>query len=91
MSLECAVFIVGVIIQVTAFSSWVQIMMGRFVSGLGVGGLSAAVPMVCSCSLTSFKAASDLSNLLAVPSRNSPASDSRSYDVSGFNPSGPLI
>ena len=46
MSLECAIFIVGVIIQVTAFASWVQIMVGRFVSGLGVGGLSAAVPLV---------------------------------------------
>ena len=30
---------------VTAFESWVQIMMGRFVSGWGVGGLSAAVPV----------------------------------------------
>lgn len=46
MSLECAVFIVGVIIQVTAFTSWVQVMVGRFISGLGVGGLSAAVPVV---------------------------------------------
>ena len=46
MSLECAVFIAGVIIQVTAFTSWVQIMIGRFVSGLGAGGLSAAVPIV---------------------------------------------
>lgn len=45
MSLECIVFIAGVIIQVTAFTSWVQIMIGRFISGLGVGGLSAAVPM----------------------------------------------
>jgi hypothetical protein len=46
MSLECAVFIAGVIIQVTAFTSWVQIAIGRLVSGLGVGGLSATVPMV---------------------------------------------
>ena len=30
---------------VTAFTSWVQIMMGRFISGWGVGGLSAAVPV----------------------------------------------
>jgi SP family sugar:H+ symporter-like MFS transporter len=49
MSLECAIFIAGVIIQVTAFTSWVQIMVGRFISGLGVGGLSAAVPVVRPC------------------------------------------
>ena len=31
MSLECAVFIIGVIIQVTAFTSWVQVALGRLV------------------------------------------------------------
>jgi len=45
MSLECAVFIAGVLIQVTAFTSWAQVALGRLVSGLGVGGLSAAVPI----------------------------------------------
>ncbi|ELU42890.1 monosaccharide transporter [Rhizoctonia solani AG-1 IA] len=45
MSLECAVFSIGVIIQVTAFQAWYQIMIGRFISGLGVGALSAAVPL----------------------------------------------
>jgi len=45
MSLECVVFVTGVIIQVTAFTSWVQVALGRLVSGLGVGGLSAAVPI----------------------------------------------
>lgn len=65
MSLECLIFAVGVIIQLTAHTAWYQIMslffihiyysfclmhenaVGRFISGLGVGGLSAAVPMVC--------------------------------------------
>ena len=63
MSLECAVFIVGVIIQVTTFSSWVQIMIGRFISGLGVGGLSAAVPMVRSRVRRSLSAVYHLANL----------------------------
>lgn len=63
MSLECAVFIAGVIIQVTAFSSWVQIMIGRFVSGLGVGGLSAAVPMVRSLACIWLRVVSYLDDL----------------------------
>jgi SP family sugar:H+ symporter-like MFS transporter len=45
MSIECAVFSIGVIIQVCAFQAWYQIMIGRFISGLGVGALSAAVPL----------------------------------------------
>lgn len=45
MSIFCAFFSIGVLIQVTAFSSWVQIMMGRFIAGWGVGALSAAVPV----------------------------------------------
>lgn len=45
MSLECLVFTVGVIIQVTAFQAWYQVAIGRFVAGLGVGALSAAVPL----------------------------------------------
>lgn len=47
MIVECGVFIVGVIIQLLSFSSWQQFAVGRLVSGLGVGALSAAVPMVC--------------------------------------------
>jgi len=45
IAIFCGMFSVGVLIQVTAFTSWVQIMMGRFISGWGVGGLSAAVPV----------------------------------------------
>lgn len=40
-----AVFIVGNIIQITAMNSWVHMMMGRFVAGLGVGNLSIGVPL----------------------------------------------
>ncbi|EEU38114.1 uncharacterized protein NECHADRAFT_71510 [Fusarium vanettenii 77-13-4] len=36
---------VGFIIQISSNRDWVQIMMGRFVAGLGVGALSLLVPM----------------------------------------------
>jgi len=42
---ECVVFIIGVIIQLCSFHVWQQFAVGRFISGLGVGALSAAVPM----------------------------------------------
>lgn len=45
MSIECAVFSVGVLIQVTSFYAWYQIAIGRLITGLGVGALSAAVPL----------------------------------------------
>ncbi|KAI1788235.1 general substrate transporter [Ganoderma leucocontextum] len=45
MTVECGVFMVGVLIQITTFQSWEQFAIGRLVSGLGVGSLSAAVPM----------------------------------------------
>lgn len=46
-SLTCGVivFIIGNIIQITAMNSWVHMMMGRFVAGLGIGNLSVGVPM----------------------------------------------
>lgn len=44
MTMECVVFSIGVLIQVTAFQAWYQIAIGRLVTGLGVGALSAAVP-----------------------------------------------
>lgn len=47
MSTECIVFTVGVIIQVASTNVWQQYAVGRLISGLGVGALSAAVPMVC--------------------------------------------
>ncbi|KAG6852953.1 hypothetical protein C0991_007933 [Blastosporella zonata] len=45
MVAECVVFIIGVIIQITATGVWQQFAVGRWVSGLGIGALSAAVPM----------------------------------------------
>lgn len=45
LSFGVAIFIVGNIIQVTAISSWVHLMVGRIVAGLGVGILSVGVPM----------------------------------------------
>ncbi|KAL5336181.1 general substrate transporter [Aspergillus crustosus] len=37
--------IVGIIVQIATDSNWVQIAMGRWVAGLGVGALSSVVPM----------------------------------------------
>lgn len=46
MVVECVLFIIGVTIQITTKYAWQQFAGGRFVSGLAVGALSAAVPMV---------------------------------------------
>ena len=45
LSFGVMVFIIGNIIQITAMNSWVHMMMGRFVAGLGIGNLSVGVPM----------------------------------------------
>ncbi|KXJ91942.1 general substrate transporter [Microdochium bolleyi] len=45
MSFGVAIFIVGNVIQITSMYSWIHMMMGRFVAGLGVGNLSVGVPM----------------------------------------------
>jgi len=64
-SSECNVagFIIGVIIQVTAFTSWAQVALGRLVSGIGVGGLSIIVPIVCFRTSVLSDSVSDLFNL----------------------------
>ncbi|KAJ5925153.1 Low-affinity glucose transporter HXT1 [Penicillium verhagenii] len=36
---------VGIIVQIASTTSWVQVAMGRWVMGLGVGALSSVVPM----------------------------------------------
>lgn len=51
MVVECALFCVGVIIQITSTHVWQQVAVGRLISGLAVGALSAAVPMVGSVPL----------------------------------------
>ncbi|KAF3001559.1 hexose transporter hxt1 [Curvularia kusanoi] len=38
-------YIVGVIIEITSDTVWVQFAMGRFTAGLGIGALSTVVPM----------------------------------------------
>jgi SP family sugar:H+ symporter-like MFS transporter len=45
LSFGVIIFLIGCVIQLTAMESWVHIMMGRFVSGLGIGNLSVGVPM----------------------------------------------
>lgn len=45
LSIGVAVFVIGNIIQITAMYSWVHLMVGRIVAGLGVGVLSIGVPM----------------------------------------------
>lgn len=45
LSFGVIIFIIGNIIQITAMNSWIHLMMGRFVAGLGVGNLSVGVPM----------------------------------------------
>jgi SP family sugar:H+ symporter-like MFS transporter len=39
-------YIIGVIIEITSSTVWVQFAMGRLVAGLGIGALSTSVPML---------------------------------------------
>lgn len=41
----CVIFCVGNIVMIAADDKWYQVMMGRWVQGLGVGALSLLVPM----------------------------------------------
>jgi SP family sugar:H+ symporter-like MFS transporter len=45
MSFWTIILAVGLIVQISADDHWYQVMMGRWVSGLGVGALSMIVPM----------------------------------------------
>lgn len=82
MIVECMVFIVGVIIQMTARHVWQQFAVGRLVSGLGVGALSAAVPMVRDVfSLLWCVEVAKFMNALAVSSRDCAFSDPWKFDV----------
>lgn len=38
-------YIIGVVIEITSDTEWVQFAMGRFTAGLGIGALSTSVPM----------------------------------------------
>ena len=42
----CSIFVIGVVVQMAVGDGmWVGIVMGRWVAGLGVGGLSVLVPL----------------------------------------------
>lgn len=45
ISFWCIITSVGFVIQIASVSAWYQMMIGRFVAGLGVGALSLLVPM----------------------------------------------
>jgi SP family sugar:H+ symporter-like MFS transporter len=45
LSIGVAIFVVGNIIQITSMTTWVHLMVGRIVAGVGVGILSIGVPM----------------------------------------------
>ena len=45
MSFGVAIFIIGNIIQITSMNTWIHMMVGRLVAGVGVGNLSVGVPM----------------------------------------------
>ena len=40
-----AIFMVGLVVQIATQNTWCQIALGRWVAGLGVGGLSVLTPM----------------------------------------------
>lgn len=42
---SCAVYMVGNLIQITAFEAWYQIFIGRIIGGIGIGACSVCVPM----------------------------------------------
>ena len=76
MSIECAIFSIGVIVQVTAFTVWEQVMIGRLISGLGVGGLLClSLPQAFDL----IKPNSPLDRGAGLPVRNSSKGSQRFY------------
>jgi SP family sugar:H+ symporter-like MFS transporter len=46
ISVWCIILLIGVTVQITAVQGiWYQIVIGRWIAGLGVGSLSLLVPM----------------------------------------------
>ncbi|RKL14244.1 hypothetical protein BFJ68_g6637 [Fusarium oxysporum] len=45
LTIFVVIFLLGNVIQITAMYSWVHMMIGRLIAGLGVGALSIGVPM----------------------------------------------
>ena len=64
--LWCFIFSIGMIIQISSsYPHWYQLMIGRIVSGSGVGALSVIVPMVSSQDPTYFPASPGLQALVS--------------------------
>ncbi|TIA77595.1 hypothetical protein E3P77_04132 [Wallemia ichthyophaga] len=56
MSLEAALFTVGLIVQIATQFSWEQFAVGRLIAGLGIGALSAVIPVyVSECVVPNFR------------------------------------
>lgn len=45
ISIWSGVYLVGQIVEISSVSAWYQIVIGRTISGLGIGGLSILVPV----------------------------------------------
>ncbi|CAI4990525.1 AVN_HP_G0073010.mRNA.1.CDS.1 [Saccharomyces cerevisiae] len=43
-----AIYVVGILIQITSINKWYQYFIGRIISGLGVGGIAVLSPMLIS-------------------------------------------
>lgn len=57
MSLESALFTVGIIVQISTDRVWQQFAVGRMIAGLGIGALSAVIPVyVSECVVSNFRA-----------------------------------
>ena len=79
MTSECCIFIVGVIVQITSTTEWAQFAVGRLISGLGIGALSAAVPMVSTANNVNC-VGNALKAILSVPSGDRSTADTiRTY------------
>ena len=56
MTLDCLVFSVGILVQITSEYVWQQFAVGRLITGLGIGALSAIIPIyVSECVVASFR------------------------------------
>ncbi|MCO0638292.1 MFS transporter, partial [Lutimaribacter sp. EGI FJ00014] len=43
-----AIYVVGILIQITSINKWYQYFIGRIISGIGVGGIAVLSPMLIS-------------------------------------------
>jgi MFS family permease len=72
-------FIIGNVIQITSMESWIHMMMGRFVAGIGVGNLSVGeLAHPCCFSMKGTRPLTLSSRCAHVPIRVLPSRDQRS-------------